>query len=445
MFFTLLMLCIPVLMIGLLIVLNVFKGDFVHSFTIGCVIVGMISGIRFNVGEQDIYVDLPFVMLVLLNCALLIQVFLKSRINHLVVHIEIRRKLNLVFILISGMIVLLILQVYMVQLYDIGLYIYHINVFINMLLLTLMFYLLSLMELKTSTWLVGSAIYSLANSMLGLLQYMFNKSFLPFATEGSINYYEGAVITKRVMGFVGASNGAGNLGAILFSVLLYYHYKKRSLGSLVILLLNVLFIILTFTRIGYLSVCIQFLIVIIMTGVADHRQWIRRYVIGLVSIVAVIIAYQVYGEDLYQTFIVNRGDTQSNRFTQFAAAFNIFKDHIWFGVGAGQYIPYQQANFGIKDIVLHSQFINILVEQGLVSFILYMAMYIVLFIWSLRKFKDELWLPVSLFVGNLVVVNFNPNQYYSICIYTFLIVVLGLLFSSDKSVDVYTRCNVRTK
>ncbi|MHA0857853.1 O-antigen ligase family protein [Paenibacillus sp. CMAA1364] len=429
----LLLLSLPLLICGLMMVIHVFERSYIQYITIGLVIVTMISGIRFNIGYLNIYIDLPFVILLVINATLLIHIFLRSRINPLEIPIHLKSKLNIITVIISGVICILMFQCYMVELYDISLYVYHVNISINLLLLTLMFYLLSLIEFKKEPFLIGIAVYSLVNSILGILQFIFNKSFLPFAAEESINYYEGVVVTKRVMGFVGASNGAGNLGTILFPILLYCFYKKKSLGSLIILLLNVLFLFLTFTRIGYLSVCLQFLIFIMMSSIVDHRQWIRRYVIGIVCIAIAVTVYQIFGHDLYQSLIVNRGDTQSSRFVQFALAFNLLKDHVWFGVGAGQYIPYLQSNLGISDIVVHSQFLNVLVEQGLVSFILYVMLYLFLFVWSLRRFKDELWLPVSLFVGNLTVVNFNPNQYYSICIYTFFIIVLGLLFTRSNA------------
>ncbi|WP_371860500.1 O-antigen ligase family protein [Paenibacillus chibensis] len=280
------------------------------------------------------------------------------------------------------------------------------------------------------------AVYSLFNSFLGVFQYIFNRSFLLFSTSENINYYEGAVVSKRVFGFVGASNGAGNLGAILFSVLLYYFIKKRNFLSLSALLMNLVFVLLTFTRIGYLSICIQMLVYLVSSHKGNIHHWLKRCLIGIATILAAFIAFQVFYKDIYQVLFVDRGDTQSNRFSQFSEAIIVMKDHPWFGIGAGQYVSYVENHYGLEDIVLHSQFLNILIEQGIFSFALFLLIYFLLFIWSLKVYKGEAWFPVSLMLGNFITVNFNPNQYYSICIYTFFILAYGMIFlgkSDDRN------------
>ncbi len=427
------LLSIPVLWVGCLFVLNVFKGNNIQAILLGFLILGMVSNVRINIGYPNINVDMPFFMLFIYNLALLVHMMLSSKINTLKLDNISRIQLNRVILLLSGLLLVLFLQVYISQIYDIGLYSFHFNVFINLVLLALFFYFLSVNQFNINTFFAVIAIYSICNSLLGMLQYVFSRSFLPASAIDSINYYEGAVVTKRVFGFVGASNGAGNLGAIFFSVLLYYFLKKKNLFSFIALLLNILFVALTFTRIGYLSILVQGLLFVIFTKIRNPHQLIRRCLIGILSTFVGVIAYLIFYDDVYQILFINRGDTESNRFVQFNEAFRIMKENLWFGVGAGQYNSYIEENHGIQDIVLHSQFINILIEQGLISFILFSMLYIILLIWSIRIFKDEVWLPISLMVGNFIVTNFNPNQYYSMCILTFFILIYGLIFLRETS------------
>jgi len=408
-----------------------------HLTVLGILILGMVSSIRFNIGYQGIYVDLSLVILIISNFALLVHLMLRSKTNPIQPIRQERNKLNLLTFLLIAILLILCLQGYILNIYDTSLFTYHLNVFFNMMLFACLLYCLSLAGLDRMTFMLAIATYSLANSLLGVLQYVFNKSFLPFTTNDTVNYYEGAVVTKRVFGFVGASNGAGNLGAILFSVLLYYYLKKRSMFGFVALSLNLLFVVLTFTRIGYLSIGVQCIIFLLFSKVKNHHQWIKRSLLGILSLFVGVVAYQMFYDDVYRILFLDRGDTESQRFTQFYDAFQLFKDHIWFGVGAGQYVPFRIASSGVEDIALHSQFMNILVEQGLISFGLFALFYILLWVWSVRKFKGEVWLPLSLMIGNLIVTNFNPNQYYSICIYTFTILAFGLVFLKEPKDAVY--------
>ncbi|OAB47071.1 O-antigen ligase family protein [Paenibacillus antarcticus] len=435
MYLIIILLSIPVLWAGCIFVLNVFKGNTIQGILLGILIFGMVSNVRFNIGYPNINIDMPFIILFIYNLALLAHMMLSSKINELKLDDISRTQLNRVILLLSSVLLVLFFQVYISQIYDIGLYSFHFNVFINLILLALFFYFLSVNQFSINTFFAVIVMYSICNSLLGVLQYVFNRSFLLSSASDSINYYEGAVVTKRVMGFVGASNGAGNLGAILFSVLLYYFLKKKNFFSGIALLLNILFVVLTFTRIGYLSIVIQCLIFVVFSKIRDKHQLLRRCLIGILSIFVGVIAYLIFFDDVYQILFINRGDTESNRFVQFNEAFRIMKENLWFGVGAGQYNSYIEANHGIQDIVLHSQFINILIEQGLISFILFSMIYIILFIWSTRVFKDDVWLPISLMIGNFIVVNFNPNQYYSMCILTFFILIYGLIFLKKTSVQ----------
>ncbi|MWV43687.1 hypothetical protein GRF59_08560 [Paenibacillus sp. HJL G12] len=419
---------IPVLMAGLLAAVNILPRKGAGTVLLSFLLLAMVSSIQLNTGYRDVHVDLTVFILFTTDLSLLVHLVLKSKLQSLPKHQGDRYRLGLVGVSLAMLLIIMVFQGFALNIFDSSLYIYHLNLELNVLLLAFMFYLLGVLQISTSTILRCIVGFSVLNSLLGVLQYITNKSLLLFSAQSSINYYEGARVAKRAIGFVGASNGAGNLAAIFFPVLLYYFMKKRSLFSIAAALLNGLFLFLTFTRIGYLSVCVQFLIFLLYARMGTGHQLLKRLGAIMAAAFAAILVYQIFYDELYQMLFVDRGNTESHRFIQFSGAFQILKEHMWFGLGAGQYVPYMQAYHGIDDIALHSQFLNMLVEQGLFGFAFFLLVYVSLFVWTLKKYKGDGWFPVTLFLGNLIVVNFNPNQYYSLCIYTFFIIAYGLVF-----------------
>ncbi|MGG0252063.1 hypothetical protein COM38_08160 [Bacillus toyonensis] len=334
-------------------------------------------------------------------------------------------------------IALIILQYNTLEIYDIDLFVHHLLIFLTTLFLLVWFYLTS----KNSNNKQGNEIifksilvFSIVNSLLSVMQYMFNKSFLLSNPNASINYTEGVKVVKRVWGVVGASNGAGNLGTILFAVLLYYLYKNRNLITLTAFILNFIFILLTLTRIAYLAVGVEFLIFIFFTYFKDlnYKKLFTRIMLIISCMILFCIFIYVLYDSVYEILILDRGATQSNRFVQFDKVIEIAMAHLSLGVGAGQYIYNAYMYYGFQDIVVHSQFLNVLVEQGIFSLIAYLFVYIYMFIILIKKFKEDVWFPIILFTGNFITSNFNPNQYYNVCIFIFMFLTFGLIFYENN-------------
>ena len=129
-----------------------------------------------------------------------------------------------------------------------------------------------------------------------------------------------------------------------------------------------------------------------------------------------IIIIWIWGYKIYDILFLKRGDTTSARTTQFIRLFEslIPNNTFWSGVGPGQYKYYMFYNIGYWDIDLHSQYLNILAEQGSLIFILFIIFNVYIFKASLSKCEDKLQkaFVTSLFIGNLICINYNPNQYY---------------------------------
>ncbi|GIO53031.1 hypothetical protein BCV73_05915 [Paenibacillus sp. SSG-1] len=424
-----LLLIIPVLVLGFLVAVHIIPAKGMIALAIGMVLLAAVSGIQLSAGFRDVHVDLTFFVLMAADLSLIVHLMLRRRIHRLGNDSSGLARLQTVSIFIVLLLLVLVFQGFVSEIYESGLYVYHLNVYVNILLMASLLYMLARMQLNASWLLQLIVVYSLANSLLGILQYVTNRSYLLFAAEDSINYYEGVKVAKRVVGFVGASNGAGNLAAVLFPVLLMYFLNKRTFFGAAALLLNLLFLFLTFTRIGYLSVCVQFLVFLLTGKIGVQYQLLKKLGIVMFAALAGLIIYQMYFDQLNQILFLDRGNTESHRFVQFYEAFGIMKEHMGIGLGAGQYIPYMQIHHGVNDIALHSQFLNAFVELGTIGGILFFTTYVLLFLWSLRLYKGERWFPLCLFIGNFIVANFNPNQYYSLCVYTFFIIAFGFVFA----------------
>jgi hypothetical protein len=273
------------------------------------------------------------------------------------------------------------------------------------------------------------AVLALVNFMLGLLQYKTGKMFIYGSWDGDIYYTEGISIVKRVVGFVGASNGAGNLGAILFPVVLYKFNNKRNLINLVYLGSVVIFTILTLTRIAYVALILEFLIFFIFEN--NNKKGIgQKFLLICLIAVSGAVIYNLYFSDIYSILFTERGNTQSARIKQFFRVYQVFAQNPFLGVGAGQYAEFMFDNFSLKDIAVHSQILNSFVEGGLAGGLCYLFFNINLAILAVKKCsKEKLWFILAFITGNLIVSNFNPNQYYAINIFLYYFILCGIIFA----------------
>ncbi|PGK87137.1 hypothetical protein CN911_30060, partial [Bacillus thuringiensis] len=93
-----------------------------------------------------------------------------------------------------------------------------------------------------------------------------------------------------------------------------------------------------------------------------------RLMMTIFIVVVTTISLYVFYDSAYELLISDRGATGEHRFIQFKKVFEISKENLLVGIGAGQYVYKAYSHYGFNDIVVHSQFLNTLVEQGLISF-----------------------------------------------------------------------------
>ncbi|AKR38258.1 O-antigen ligase family protein [Bacillus cereus] len=389
-----------------------------------------ISPTMFVVEFQDIRVQLLLFVLVILNCTLAIYKLIQKQTFS-----SFDRKTYSITTYALCLLVIIScfpLQFLTLQIFDINLFVFHLTVYCNILLMGFFFNQVRGFSLQSMQFFQVVGFFSLFNSILSVIQYIFNRSFLLFSNGASINYTEGLEVVKRVVGVIGASNGAGNLGVILFPILVFNFLKRKNSLNLLVLLLNIVFVILTLTRISYVAILCQVLIIFLIKKSKNKKEFGYKVLFASMVLIGCTLIISLFYSEIFNLLFVSRGGTQEHRFIQFINVFQVIKENFAMGIGAGQYTYYASYYLFATDLVVHSQVLNILLEQGIVSFMSFVILNISLLLFTLRNIDDGYkWLPISLFIGNLITTNFNPNQYYSINIYIYFFIMLSLTCSTD--------------
>lgn len=273
------------------------------------------------------------------------------------------------------------------------------------------------------------AIY---NGLLGIIQFITNKKLLIGQFNDNIYYYG----IKRAVGIAGTNNAAGNLGCILFAIVFFNYVKRKNKISLIALIITSIFSILTLTRIGYLGIIVIICTHFIISKWNSEHKILKKILIIIVVAMVVSLIIVMFGSQISYILFEQRGNTQDSRGIQFDFVFNniIKYNSFWNGIGTGQYTFYALYFLRYNDIDIHSQYINILVENGMMMFILFIILNIYLVIRALKRCDNriETVFVVSLFLGNLICSNFNPNQYY--VVNNFLYYLLMYCFVYKKTI-----------
>lgn len=313
---------------------------------------------------------------------------------------------------------------------------YEIGKSLELIILYLTLYLIFLISKKLSyeckEKILGLFSYvAIVNGVLSILQYIFGKKFLIGMWNDSILYTEGVKVTKRAIGLAGTNNSAGNLAVILFSICLYNYITKKGKKDLIALVMTIIASILTFTRISYLAITIEIIIYFFISNWSSLKAIISKIKIIFLLIMPILVILSMKINKIINTLFVERGNTQEYRFYQYNNIIEYCSNNIKFlnGIGIGQYRAYMLNNFSLKEIDLHSELLNVLVEMGWIAFILFLIINVMLFINAKKNANLTIQKAfiISLFVGNLICSNFNPNQYYYLNNVVYMIALCNLV------------------
>lgn len=306
------------------------------------------------------------------------------------------------------------------------------NLYLAILLIALIFKTVN----KYDYTKITNAISYIAifNFFLSIFQFITNKKLLLGITNESIYYRDITGYIKRVVGIAGVNNAGGNLAAILYAVTMFNYLRTRKKIHLFAVLSTIGFSILTLTRIGYLSIIVITILFFIIFNWKSKRAILKRLFTMIVVAVFGLLGLLLFGQDVYNKLFVDRGATQTSRFIQFKISFKyiIPENSFWEGIGGGQYTNYFFDKFGYYDMEIHSQYINVLVEQGLFILLVFTMFNLVILIKALAKTDTilEKVFVISLFSANLICCNFNPNQQYSVNNYLYYILMYCFVFKT---------------
>lgn len=291
---------------------------------------------------------------------------------------------------------------------------------------------LSLKRIPLKEFLYNFNYLAIFNGILSILQMLTGKKLLIGSFSQSIIYTEGITDTYRAVGIAGSNNSAGNLSLLLFTIVLINVIKYRDKVSIISLFFTLIFAVLTQTRIALLAIGIVSVIVFILVPIQKKKKiYISLSVIGLFTTIAFIFYNRII-----ETLFLSRGNTANQRFIQYERAFNkgIF-EHPFLGIGTGQWRSYLYRNYEIVDIPIHSQAYNFFVENGIfvfISFLLFNIFIIMKILNNKELDNNSKILGISLFVGNFLVSNFNPNQVYTINNAVYYLVIFSLVYFKEN-------------
>jgi len=275
------------------------------------------------------------------------------------------------------------------------------------------------------------------NSILGIAQFITGKQLLLGSFNSPILYTEGAVDTNRAVGIAASNNSGGNFGALIFGIILYNCFSRnRSKLSWIALFLTLIFSALTLTRIGFVGIIFEILIFYLAYSPMNRKEQKLKLISGYIGLLIIIILLAFFRNSIYNKLFIERGDTSSSRLIQYERVYNyILNNKLLFGIGDGQYRNYMYSTYHILDLQIHSQYLNILAEQGLILFLLYVLFNIFIFVRILlsKKINRNLKvLSIMIFTANFICSNVNPNQYYYLNNVLYYLIMFGIYFYSKQ-------------
>ena len=267
-------------------------------------------------------------------------------------------------------------------------------------------------------------VLAIFNGVLGIAQMITKKTLLIGNFNSSILYTEGVVNGNRAVGIAGSNNSAGNLAALLFVIIIFNLVWHKSWYSFIALVLNVVFAILTQTRIGLLAIAITFLIIFIdYKPKTRNGSLIKQILFSMLAILGVIVLI-VLGDKIINVLFTSRGNTAGERFIQYGIAWRTaIENHPLMGIGPGQWRSFLYGFYQLVDIPIHSQYLNFFVENGVFILILNIIFNFGILLSCIKKLNRFINLPgrrnlrlfvYTFFMANLIVSNFNPNQIYTL-------------------------------
>lgn len=172
---------------------------------------------------------------------------------------------------------------------------------------------------------------------------------------------------------------------------------------------------------------VAFIIVFIGYDTKESRFPVskKKIIAGAAGFLALLLI--IFHKPIIQKLFIDRGNTSGERFKQYINAWNTgVLHHPFSGIGVGQWQSYSYYNFGYVDLPIHSLYYNVLIENGLLLFIAFLALNVYLIIKVIRNTQNRnlKFFYLALGISSFITVNFNPDQYYYVPNFIYFFVLL---------------------
>lgn len=225
---------------------------------------------------------------------------------------------------------------------------------------------------------------ALATRGIDLIRLVFDPiSVLPPQEEGKTAIYEWDNFV-RGNGFAGTNAQAAYIVSGL-PLLLTKNVRQKSLLTYLWTCIALIALLLTMSRGGIISASV--VILIMFAYYIGKAPWI----VGAIVLVAAPLyaGYIIYQHEIL-SLATSRVEVDGSRINMWLDGLSVFAKAPW-GIGQGQYgVMFLTSSVDTaKDANIHNNYLQVLVELGLVGFICQIAMYLYL-IWTLARMRTDL-------------------------------------------------------
>jgi O-antigen ligase len=262
-------------------------------------------------------------------------------------------------------------------------------------------------------------------------------SLYSFVHYGLTNILVALRLGNRLGGDINQENIFGYLSALTAIIAIYYAIQIRQIRYLILSLLPIVFVITSGSRRGVMILLFGILTIIFMRSISSKSK-IKIYLKVLLAVLVILfLLEQVIYLDVFSrlesivhfiTFDGDIGNSLNVRYKMIVFGFELFKAHPLFGVGINQYRSWFNLAYGAYRPA-HNGYIQTLADMGLVGFMLYYGMFLIVLmkLWSLiKKNKEYFGLETILIVMICLhlLSDLATNSFYDKITY----IILGLAF-----------------
>ena len=243
-----------------------------------------------------------------------------------------------------------------------------------------------------------------------------------------------------------SANTIGYYSAFAAVISLYFALNKKKRLYYFLFVINLIFLILSASRKAFLFLGIPLAIMLILNSKNPVKVLRNIIVVIILAIVALLLLYNV---DFLYELVGNRIETMINgflgvgeidsststRLRLIELGIEWFKNSIWVGYGGGNFVLFT-AQMGINSgegFYAHNNFVEMLVDFGVIGFILYYLFHLVLIIYFFKYRQKGLNLSLLMFglVLASLVCDYGMVTYYDGYTHLILLVAYMVLCHSN--------------